>query len=132
MADDGGGGTDEAERGYAALTWAESRLAAPVGGGGAGGGFVVDPERAEACIAELTRIANELRIQAMSAGSLRFDPPGSDEVSLNMADNGFEMSQRAVNFVRTWAGQIELTRDALQRQLDGYRGIEDANAQALA
>ncbi|GAA3226597.1 hypothetical protein GCM10017691_16250 [Pseudonocardia petroleophila] len=132
MADDGGGSTDEADLGHAAVTWARSRLAAPVEGGGRAGGFVVDPERAEACIAELTRITNELRMQVVTSNGFRFDAPGNDEVSLNLAANGAEMSRRAEGFLQAWAAQIEATRDALQDQLDAYRSVETSNSGLLA
>lgn len=113
------------------MGWAEARLAAPVVGGGGAGGFVVDPERAEACIAELSRIVNDLRLQAMMQTACAFDAPGYDDVSLNLAVNGRVMAQRAEQFVRAWADQIEVTRDALRRQLDGYSTTEDANRRLL-
>ena len=130
-ADDGVEGSESA-RGYAAVGWAEARLAAPVIGEGGAGGFVVDPERAEACIVELTRIVNDLRIESMSLSTLRFDPPGADAVSRNLADNGHEMYQRAKGYVRAWADQVEATRDGLQRQLDAYRAVESVNRESLA
>ncbi|GAA2540628.1 PE domain-containing protein [Pseudonocardia hydrocarbonoxydans] len=129
-ADDGVEGSESA-RGYAAVGWAEARLAAPVVGGGGAGGFVVDPERAEACIVELTRIVNDLRLQAMMQAACAFDAPGYDDVSLNLAVNGRVMAQRAEQFVRAWADQIEATRDALQLQLDGYSTTEDTNRRLL-
>lgn len=130
-ADDGVEGSESA-RGYAAVGWAEARLAAPVIGEGGAGGFVVDPERAEACIVELTRIVNDLRMETTQVVGLRFDAPGGDEVSRNMAKNAHEMSQRAMAFVRAWADQIEATRNALQVQLDGYRNVEESNRRQLA
>ena len=130
-ADDGVEGSESA-RGYAAVGWAEARLAAPVVGEGGAGGFVVDPERAEACIVELTRIVNDLRVDASTLGSLQFDAPGSDSVSLNLAGNGHEMAQRAQNYVRAWADQVEATRDALRSQLLAYRATEETNRRSLA
>lgn len=132
MAEDDGVDGSQSARGYAAVGWAEARLAAPVVGGGGAGGFVVDPERAEACIAELTRIVNELRVESMSTGSMRFDPPGSDAVSLNLAANGHEMAQRAQGFVQAWADQVEATRDALRAQLAAYRSVEETNRRSMA
>ncbi|MFC4942442.1 hypothetical protein [Pseudonocardia sp. GCM10023141] len=94
----------------------------------AAGGYVVDPERAQGCIDELTRITDEVRRSIAAAWRLRFDPPGFDAVSMNVTNAGATMAKRAVDYIATWANQIEATRDALQRQLDAYCAIEQSNA----
>ncbi|MFC4942444.1 PE domain-containing protein [Pseudonocardia sp. GCM10023141] len=94
----------------------------------AAGGYVVDPERAQGCIDELGRIAQDVRLALVQARVLQFDPPGFDDVSRNVANNGAEMARRAVAYVTTWANQIDATRVALQRQLDAYRAVEQANS----
>lgn len=82
------------------MNWANHQIEAPAVGGAGSGGFAEDPERAQACIAELTRIVNDLRLEIMSLAALRFDAPGSDAVSRNLAANGREMGRRAEIFVR--------------------------------
>jgi len=94
---------------------------------GAAGGYVVDPERAQECIDGLSRIAEEVRRPLTSAQQLYFDPPGFDAVSSNVAKQGAVMAARAESYVRAWADEIDATRDALQRQLDAYREVEQAN-----
>lgn len=121
---DGGSETDHA---YYAKNWATAQLAAPDAVPGTADGFRVDPERAQECIAELTRIVNEVRRASLWSMHLTFDPPGSDEVSVNFARNGVTMAGRAEAFVRVWADQIQAARDGLQAQLDSYRGA-DADA----
>lgn len=93
---------------------------------GAAGGYVVDPERAQECIAELERIAGDVRRSLTSVQQLYFDPPGFDPVSTNVATQGAVMAGRAEAYIRTWACQIDATREALQRQLDAYRDAEQA------
>jgi hypothetical protein len=93
----------------------------------AAGGYVVDPERAQGCIDELSRITGEVRRLLMLSWRFSFESPGHDEVSTNVARNGAVMGARAEAYVRTWADQIDATRDALQRQLDAYQEVEDAN-----
>ncbi len=132
MAEDPGDPVRERDAAYYAVNWANAQIEAPTPTGVGGGGFVVDPERAQVCIAELTRIVNEVRAEAGSLNVLAFRAPGADEVSLNLARNGGLMARRAEQFVRVWADQIEVTRDGLQRQLDAYRAAEDANRRSLA
>jgi hypothetical protein len=91
----------------------------------AAGGYVVDPERAQGCIDELSRILDQVRRPLMLAKQLVFDPPGTDEVSTNVARNGAIMAGRAEAYIRSWANQIQATRDALQGQLDTYREVDD-------
>ncbi len=95
---------------------------------GAAGGYVVDPERAQECIAELSRIAADVRRSVISSHQFYFDPPGYDAVSTNAARQGAVMGERALTYVRAWAAQIEVTRDALQRQVDAYRAVEQSNS----
>ncbi|MFC4945463.1 PE domain-containing protein [Pseudonocardia sp. GCM10023141] len=92
------------------------------------GGYVVDPERAQACIREMDRILTEVRKSLISTHMATFDPPGFDEVSLNVTRNAALMASRAAAYIEAWAGQIEATRTALQRQLDAYLMAEQANA----
>lgn len=82
---------------------------------GAAGGYVVDPERAQECIAELSRIAADVRGQIYLGSQFAFAAPGYDAVSTNVARQGAIMGERAVMYARAWAAQIEATRDALQR-----------------
>jgi hypothetical protein len=93
----------------------------------AAGGYVVDPERAEECIREMTRIANDVRLTILQPGKYAFTPPGHDVVSQNVAKQGSIMGQRAEIYIATWANQIEVTRDALVAQLAAYREVERAN-----
>lgn len=133
--DDGSGGTEYSENDLAYLdkNLAEFELGmAPSPLAGGGGGFMIDPERAEACIAEMTRIVGEVRAASMMMTALTmFAPLGSDEVSKNFANNAVVMAGRAEAFVRTWADQIEATRDGLQAQLDAYRRTDEDNASRL-
>lgn len=94
----------------------------------AAGGYVVDPERAEECIREMERIANDVRASLYQADRFSFVAPGYDPVSQNVARQGAVMGQRAETFVASWAHQIEATRDALVAQLAAYREVERANA----
>lgn len=94
----------------------------------AAGGYVVDPERAEECIRELTRIANDVRATLIGSQVLYFEAPGYDEVSQNVARQGSVMANRAEVYVAQWAGQIEATRDALAAQLTAYREVEQSNS----
>lgn len=90
-------------------------------------GYVVDPEKAEGCIRELDRIANDVRQMLTSSWGLFFDAPGFDVVSQNVAHQGAVMGKRAEVFIATWANQIEATRDALVAQLAAYREVELTN-----
>lgn len=98
----------------------------------AAGGYVVDPERAQGCIDELSRITRDIRFTLLEARRLHFDPPGFDEVSYNITRNGSIMAGRFEAFATEWANQVEATRDALQRQLAAYRAAEQANASSRA
>jgi hypothetical protein len=125
-------GQDGSGTGWAAVRWAEHQLAASGAGVGVPDGYVLDPERAQVTIGELTRITDEVRRFLHRASALAFDAPGYDAVSVNLANNGRVMADRATAFVRAWADQIEATRDALQHQLDAYNGVEDTNRDLLA
>ena len=120
-------GADEGDR-QGDITGAQWRLwmarIDESGAVGAAGGYVVDPERAQECIAELERIAGDVRRSLSSVQQLYFDAPGFDPVSVNMATQGAVMAGRAETFIRVWAGHIDATREALQRQLDAYRDAE--------
>lgn len=133
--DDGSGGFEYSENDLAHLdkNLAEFELGmAPSPLAGGAGGFTIDPERAEICIAEMTRIVEEVRRAAIwTINNMTFRPLGSDEVSVNFARNASTMASRAEVFVRTWADQIEVTRDGLQAQLDAYRGTDSDNASRL-
>lgn len=94
----------------------------------AAGGYVVDPERAQGCIDELSRILREVRQALLAVRQMQFDPPGYDDVSLNVARNGSTMAARAEAYVMAWADSIEATRTALQRQLDAYNASEQSIA----
>lgn len=94
----------------------------------AAGGYVVDPERAEECIREMERIANDVRATVFAASRFTFDAPGFDAVSQNVARQGAIMGQRAEVYIATWANQIEATRDALAAQLAAYHEVERANS----
>jgi hypothetical protein len=103
--------------------------ASEVGAVEAAGGYVVDPERAQTCIDELTRIVGEVRA-ILVPGMGYFTAPGLDEVSVNVAHNGAIMASRARSYLRAWALTIEATRDALRRQLDAYRSVETSNSRS--
>ena len=124
-------GADEGDR-QGDITSAQWRLwmagIEESGAVGAVGGYVVDPERAQECIAELSRIAADVRRSAVASYQFYFDPPGFDPVSTNIARQGAIMGERAAAYVRAWAAQIEATRDALQQQLDAYTSVEDSNS----
>lgn len=94
----------------------------------AAGGYIVDPERAQGCIDELSRIVREVRQALLAVRQMQFDPPGYDDVSLNVARNGSTMAARAEAYVMAWADSIEATRTALQRQLDAYNASEQSIA----
>lgn len=134
VAEGDGGGLDgaayelSAQKPHNDLAQARHELAMVPLAPGTAGGFVVDPERAQWCIDELTRIVEEVRLGHLDRWRLAFDPPGYDQVSVNLARNGALMARRAEAFVAAWASQIEATRDALQRQLDDYRQTEQTNA----
>jgi hypothetical protein len=122
---------DGSASGWYTLRWAEQQLGRPVPEGGVGSGFAVDPERAQECIDDLTRIVNDVRAATVTK-SLQFTPPGNDEVSVNLALNATVMAGRAEQAVQTWADQIEATRNALREQLAAYRAVDGAVVERLA
>ncbi|MCW2718620.1 hypothetical protein [Pseudonocardia sp.] len=93
----------------------------------AAGGYVVDPERAQACIRELDRITADIRMLLLDTRRLSFEAPRYDPVSENVARNGGVMAARAVGYITAFADRIEATRVALQQQLDAYREVERVN-----
>jgi hypothetical protein len=125
---DGAGLEGSRQKPWLDLAEAEQVLAGPVVGVGRVGGFAVDPERAQACVDELSRIAEDVLFGLRDSRMFGFDPPGYDEVSLNLARNARVMAARAEAFTRAWVSRIEETRDALQRQLSDYRSADQANA----
>ncbi len=132
--DDGNFGIEYSENDLAHMdkNLAEFELGmAPSPLAGGTGGFMIDPDRAETCIAEMTRIIDEVRRAAMRTIDLTFLPLGSDEVSVNFARSARTMAGRAEAFIRTWADQIETTRDGLRAQLDAYRATDADNASRL-
>jgi hypothetical protein len=105
------------------------------GPGGAGPGFRVDPEKAQACIDESTATIGALR-KSFSAGlQLQFAPPSLDRISANLAECSEVMAGRAEQWMTAWLIQSESVRDALREQLVAY-GIRDpdpcARARAMA
>jgi stress response protein SCP2 len=114
---------------------AESRMAIELslrpGPGGGGTGFRVDPEKAQACIDELTAVVGDLRMSAFGGLRLAFASPATDEVSRNMAECAGLMAQRAQDWLAAWTGQLEGVRNALQDQLAAYRAQESENARSL-
>ncbi len=92
---------------------------------------MVDPDRAQRCIQMIADIEDDVRLAVMMSGSLRFDPPGNDEVSVNLARNGHLMASQAELFVDTWANQIKAAREGMQAQLDAYLNVEADNAARL-
>lgn len=99
-----------------------------VASGGAGDGFRIDPERAQACIDALLVVAGDLRRSLSTLLTFWFEPPGLDEVSINMTRNASEMALRARAYVAAWANQIEATAEALRQQLEAYRRVDETNA----
>lgn len=96
--DDGSGGIEYSENDLAHpdKNLAEFELGmGPSPLAGAASGFMIDPERAETCIAEMTRIIDEVRRAAVLPTQMTFAPMGSDEVSINFADNARTMAARA-------------------------------------
>lgn len=115
----------EIERARAELAAAQVGEA---GGLGVAGGYVVDPERAQGCVDELSRIVEDVKFALRDARQMSFDPPGFDQVSVNVARNGALMAARAEAYVTAWANQIEAARDALQRQLNAYSDVDEVAA----
>jgi hypothetical protein len=114
---------------------AESRMAIELslrpGPGGVGTGFRVDPEKAQACIDELTATIGALR-KSFSAGlQLQFAPPSFDWVSVNLAECSAVMAGRAEQWMTAWLVQLESVRDALREQLDAYRIGDAETARSL-
>lgn len=127
-----GDGGSERDGAHYARNWANAQLDAPSVVPGTADGFMVDPERAQECIAEMTRIVAEVRRASYQTNVMDLDPPGWDEVSVNLVRNAAVMAERARAYATTWADQIEATRDGLQAQLDAYRATESANVSGLA
>jgi hypothetical protein len=121
-----------ADNAWYAVNYANAQLATPPVAPSAAGGFLLDAERMRETIAELTRIADTVRQSMARRASLRFEAPGYDAVSLNLADAGRMMAGRAELFVHTWVGQIDAARDGLQSQLDAYLTTEADNIRRLA
>jgi hypothetical protein len=96
------------------------------GGSGAAGGFLVDPERAQACIDALGEILADIRDSLLYWQQTAFAPPGEDAVSVNVAHRAALMSSRAEGYVQAWMAQIEETRDALQRQFSAYQVADES------
>lgn len=91
------------------------------GPGGAGPGFRVDPEKAQACIDESTATIGALR-KSFSAGlQFQFAPPSLDRISANLAECSEVMAGRAEQWMTAWLIQSESVRDALREQLVAYR-----------
>lgn len=111
------------------LAEANRGLAGGGGGSGMSGGFLVDPDRVDMAIRQLTDVI--FRVEDRLVDDLTFPAPGQDEVSLNLRDNGIELARRAETFVRTWLMQLQEARAALQAELDAYRRVENENAVQL-
>ncbi|MEK6441866.1 PE domain-containing protein [Pseudonocardia sp. T1-2H] len=114
---------------------AESRVAIELslrpGPGGVGTGFRVDPEKAQACIDELTAVIRDLRFAVTAGSALAFAPPSQDPVSINVARNAGEMATRAQEWMLAWIAQLESTRNGLQHQLEAYRAQDSESALTL-
>lgn len=114
------------------LEYARAELARTPPASGPLDGFLVDPERAQAAIAQLDAAIADIR---QSIGAFKFgyvEPPARDPVSMNLAVQIREMDRRAELYVQTWASQIEAFRDAIQAQVDAYRRADEENAERLA
>lgn len=122
--------TDEVARARDALFGAQWRgyVARALSESGAAGGFRVEPERLVDAIAKLDAVLLGLADIRYDAIRASFDPPGYDDVSLNLAQNGAVMAARAGAYVAAWAGQLKATRDALQQELDSYLATDRSNA----
>lgn len=94
-----------------------------------GDGFLVDPEKARAAIGRLEQMAADIsrRLSSFRSGST-FDPPTSDGVGLQGAQNAQAMSGNAVAFVLALHDQIVATKGALQAQVDAYERVDRTNA----
>lgn len=114
------------------LLYAQAELDRTPASGGMGDGFLVDPERAEAALAQLDRAILDIR-QSLNAFSISaVPPPARDEVSMNLARQIAVMDTRAQVYVRAWADQLQEFRDAVQAQVDAYRRVDDENAGQLS
>lgn len=124
--------TDEVARARDALFGAQWRgyvaRALNDAAGGGSGGFRVEPQRLVEAIKRLDVVLNSLDKVRNSAMNTSFDPPGYDDVSINMAQNGAIMSMRAAEYVSAWIGQVVATRDALEQDLDAYIRTDEANS----
>lgn len=107
------------------------RVVPPPGPAGSGGMFSIDPERAQACIDGLRKVALDINDAVRQLDQAYFPPPAQDAVSLNLAVQGGRMAQRAQAYGLAWRDQIEQTAQALQERLTAYRAPEAANARRL-
>jgi hypothetical protein len=96
-----------------------------------GTGFRVDPEKAQACIDELTAVIRDLRFAVTAGSALAFAPPSQDPVSINVARNAGAMATRAQEWMLAWMAQLESTRNGLQHQLEAYRTQDSESALTL-
>lgn len=114
------------------LLYAQAELDRTPASGGMGDGFLVDPERAEAALAQLDQAIFDIR-QSLDAFAVpTVTPPARDDVSVNLARQISAMDQRAVAYVRAWADQIQAFRDAVQAQVDAYRLADEETAERLS
>lgn len=94
---------------------------------GEGGTFYIDPDRAEECIQALRSVAVELLDSEALLEQAYFPPPGSDQVSVNVAKQAGVMANRAAGYIASWRSQLEQTILVLEQQLADYLGIEQVN-----
>ena len=106
-------------------------LAGIAGSGGITGGFVVEPERVEAAIAQLDLIVGDLTRELRDWRRTEVPPPTLDGVGMNLVTNASRMAANATAWLEAWANQIADARDALLAQLEGYRQIEQQNTAVL-
>jgi proteasome assembly chaperone (PAC2) family protein len=113
------------------LAHARAELArAPVVG--VGDGFLVDPERARAAIAQLDEAVLDIR-QALTVFSRRgVEPPTMDPVGRNLAVQMAELDRRAEAFALAWIADIEATRDEIQQQIDAHVSVDSGHADRWA
>ena len=105
--------------------WAARNLT--IDGGSVQDGFRVDPDRLRETVHKIDGVLRNLDAATRDLQSTVVEPPGYDEISLNIARNATAMRDNAVTYVKTWRQQVQDTRDALGQSLTAYEATESAN-----
>lgn len=105
--------------------WAARNLT--IDGGSVQDGFRVDPDRLRETVHKMDGVLRNLDAAVRTAETMHFEPPGYDEISINIARNANLMRDNAVTYLKTWRQQVQDTRDALAQSLAAYEAAEAAN-----